>query len=43
LETTGSVAGASPEALRAIGAQQDSIVEFCWADQDSSYGGVVGY
>jgi len=42
-ESTGSVAGASPEVLKAIGAQHGSAVEFCWADQDSAYGSVVGY
>ena len=42
-ETTGSVAGASPEALKAIGAQQGSAVEFCWAEQDLSYGSVINY
>lgn len=42
-ETTGSVAGASPEALKFIGASQGSNLEFCWADQDSAYGSVINY
>ena len=37
------VAGASPEALKAIGASHDSIVEFCWAEQEVAYGSIIEY
>lgn len=43
-ESTGRVAGASLEALDAIGAEPGVFVEFCWAaDQDVAYGAVVSY
>ncbi|MCX6789891.1 MAG: transglutaminase domain-containing protein [Candidatus Gribaldobacteria bacterium] len=42
-ENTGRVAGASPEVFKAIGVNNDSVVEFCWADQEAAYGSVISY
>ena len=42
--TTGRFAGASPEAMFAIGAITDNNLEYCWvADQNTSYGSIVNY
>jgi hypothetical protein len=42
--TTNKVAGASPEAMKAIGAKTNDSLEYCWAsDQDIPYGKTLTY
>ncbi len=42
--STGRFAGASPEAMYAIGANNDDNLQYCWvADQNVAYGSVVNY